>query len=72
MLTSKLTPMIYLLGSRPSTSRMLFSSQLYRAAANISQTNLAQANLDLSYLDQVLRLNKDEEEKVVYTLPFEF
>jgi hypothetical protein len=52
--------MIYLLGSRPSTSRMLFSSQLYRAAANISQTNLAQANLDLSYLDQALRLNKDE------------
>ena len=57
MLTSKLTPMMYLLGSRPSTSRMLFSSQLYRAAPTTRETNLTQANLDLTYLDQVLRLN---------------
>jgi hypothetical protein len=57
MLTSKLTPMMYLLGSRPSTSRMLFSSQLYRGAPTTPETNLTQANLDLTYLDQVLRLN---------------
>jgi hypothetical protein len=57
MLTSKLTPMMYLFGSRPSTARMLFSSQLYRAAPTTPQTYLAQANLDLNYLDQVLRLN---------------
>ena len=57
MLTSKLSQMMYLLGSRPSTSRMLFSSQLYRAAPTAPETNLASANLDLSYLDQVLRLN---------------
>ena len=72
MLTSKLTPMMHLFGSRPSAARMLFSSQLYSAAPTTPQIKIAQANLDLSYLDQVLRLNSDEQEKVAYTMPFEF
>jgi len=67
MLT-RLTPSM--MNTFMSTPRLMFSSQLFRAAS--ATQNTCHANIDMQYIDQIMNMKAEDETKVEYVLPFEF